>query len=75
MKVYKDKIYYIAAYKSVEDGENIVKKENDVIGRRLNRINLDGTEKEIIFNLTVKGMRIIDISGGNLRQIGQIPEE
>ena len=75
MKVYKDKIYYIAAYKSVEDGENIVKKENDVIGRRLNRINLDGTEKEIIFNLAVKGMRIIDISGGNLRQIGQIPEE
>ncbi|MDE6675933.1 MAG: hypothetical protein K2K19_14175, partial [Acetatifactor sp.] len=117
-QVYGDKIYYSTevikhiAYKSVEDGEDVVKEENDGIGIRLNRMNLDGTEKETIFEYLypgtdqelllqkppymwlitdISGGEIVvevyigsgephpvyrmDVDGGNLRQIGQIPRE
>lgn len=98
MKVYGDRIYYSAVYKSAENGENV--EEDDGAVFRLNRINMDGTGKESVFEtpyrdrqieiMDISGGEIIvkvyigeepdpvyrmDVDGGNLRQIGQIPRE
>ena len=83
VEVYGDKIYYSTevvkhiAYKSVVKGENLVKEEDEGIGVRLNRINMDGTGKEIVFEYLYPGTDqqiledrppymslITDISGG-----------
>lgn len=80
-----DKIYYSTevikhiAYKSVVKGESIVREEDDGIGMRLNRINMDGTGKEVIFEYLYPGTDqqileskppymglITDISGGEV---------
>jgi len=59
--LYKDKIYYNAdivetiRYKSTEDGETKIIEEKDVIGQKVFRMNLDGTEKETIFTYVYPG--------------------
>lgn len=98
MKIYGDRIYYSAVYTSAENGENAEK--DDGIVYRLKRINMDGAEKESIFETSYGDLRIeimdisggeiimevykreepnlvyrMDVDGGNLRQIGQIPRE
>lgn len=117
-ELYRDKIYYSTevikhiAYRSTEHGETHIREEDCVIGMRLNRTNLDGTGKEVIFEYLYPGtdqqllleeppyMALItdisggeavvkvyigngepdpvyrmDVDGGRLRQIGQIPME
>ena len=55
MEIYKGKIYYSTnivenvAYKTVRGGKEKIVEEEDTVGTRLNRMELDGTEKEIIF--------------------------
>lgn len=81
---YKDRIYYSTevrkhiAYMSTEKGETRIREKDCVIGRRLNRINLDGTDRETIFEYLYPGtdqpllpgkppyiaLIIMDISGG-----------
>ena len=99
------------SYRALERDENRIKEEDCVIGMRLNRMNLDGTGKETIFEYLypgtdqqlllneppymglitdISGGEIVvqvyigdepdpvyrmDVDGGNLRQIGQIPRE
>ena len=59
--IYENRIYYSTevvkhiAYKAVENGEEIVREEDDVIGVRLNRINMDGTGKETVFEYLCPG--------------------
>ena len=116
-ELYEGRIYYgeevikHVAYRAVERDENCIKEEDCVIGMRLNRMNLDGTGKETIFEYLypgtdqqlllneppymglitdISGGEIVvqvdigdepdpvyrmDVDGGNLRQIGQIPRE
>lgn len=85
VEVYEDRIYYGTevikhiAYKFVVRGESIVREEDDDIGMRLNRINMDGTGKEVIFEYLYPGTDqqiledqppymslITDISGGEV---------
>lgn len=55
MSVYKEKIYYTAeivenvTYRITQDGREQLTEEEDTVGIRLNRMNLDGTEKETVF--------------------------
>lgn len=58
IKAYGDKIYYSTACKSVDD---------DVV-YRLNRINMDGTGKETVFETPYedRNIKIMDISGGEI---------
>lgn len=85
-ELYRDKIYYSTgviehiAYQSVEHGETCIKEEDCVIGMRLNRMDPDGTGKEIIFEYLYPGTDqqllekkppyymalIMDISGGEI---------
>ncbi|MDE7222758.1 MAG: hypothetical protein K2O34_03120, partial [Acetatifactor sp.] len=84
-EIYRDKIYYSTAvikhiaYRSVEDGETSIKEGDRLIGRRLNRMNLDGTEEETIFEYLYPGTDqqllpapppymglMTDISGGEI---------
>lgn len=54
-KCYDGKIYYSTeivenvTYRNVEDGKEEITKEADAVGVRLNRIEPDGTGKEVIF--------------------------
>lgn len=54
-EVYKGKIYYAAdivenvKYKTWQDGKEQTTEEEDTVGVRLNRISLDGTGKETVF--------------------------
>lgn len=85
VEVYGDRIYYSTevikhiAYKFVVKGESIVREEDEGIGVHLNRINMDGTGKEIIFEYLYPGANqqlleseppymslIMDISGGEV---------
>lgn len=58
---YENKIYYSAnimdniAYKEVRDGKESVVETQDCIGMNLNRINLDGSEKEVVFEYLYPG--------------------
>lgn len=85
-ELYRDKIYYSTevikhiAYMSSERGETLTREEDHVIGMRLNRMNPDGTEKEVIFEYLYPGtdqpllpekppymaLIIADISGGEI---------
>lgn len=53
--IYHGKIYYSSeivenvAYRTVEEGKEQIAEEEAVIGIRLNRMELDGTGKEIVF--------------------------
>lgn len=52
---YEDKIYYSTeitdniTYKEIQDGKESVAEAQDCIGMNLNRINMDGSQKEVIF--------------------------
>lgn len=54
-KLYKGKIYYSTeivenvTYRTMEDGKEQIKEEEDVVGIRLDRMNPDGSGKETIF--------------------------
>ncbi len=54
-RFYDGKIYYSTeivesvTYREVEDGKEEITKEEDAVGVRLNRMELDGTGKEVIF--------------------------
>ena len=54
-EIYKGKIYYSTeivenvAYKTVRDGKELIVEEEDTVGIRLNRMELDGTEKETVY--------------------------
>lgn len=54
-KCYDGKIYYTTeivenvTYRKVEDGKEEITKETDAVGVRLNRMEPDGTGKEVIF--------------------------
>lgn len=53
--IYKEKIYYSTdivenvTYKMMEDGKEQMKEEEDTVGIRLNRMEPDGTGKEVVF--------------------------
>lgn len=66
VQVYGDRIYYSAACGAAENGENAEKEDGVVY--RLNRINMDGTEKESIFETSYGDLRmeIMDICGGEI---------
>lgn len=58
---YKDKVYYSTgivetiSYKSTRGEETRIIEDKDVIGQKLVRMNLDGTEKETIFTYMYPG--------------------
>lgn len=53
--IYQDKIYYGAdvnkmiSYRIINDGIQEIQQKEDTVGLRLYRMNLDGTDKEILF--------------------------
>lgn len=55
LQLYKGKIYYTTEivenikYKTMQEGKEQTAEEEDTIGMRLNRMNTDGTGKEVIF--------------------------
>lgn len=59
--LYRDKIYYSTgimetiSYKSTWDGETRIIEDKDIIGQKVIRMNLDGTEKETIFTYMYPG--------------------
>ena len=61
MEIYKGKIYYATevvetvTYRLTRDGQEQVEEKEDAVGIRLNRLNLDGTGKESIFEYRYPG--------------------
>lgn len=61
IEAYKGKIYYTTeikeeiAYRMMRDGQEELVREEDVVGIRLNRMNLDGTGKESVFDYRYPG--------------------
>lgn len=60
-EIYNGKIYYSTeiveniAYKTMQDGEEQIVEEEDTVGVRLNRVELDGTGKETVFEYRYPG--------------------
>lgn len=60
--IYRDKIYYTediletVRYNYIFRGETSIEEEDWVVGQKLLRMNLDGTEKETIFTYRYPGM-------------------
>ncbi len=61
MEIYKGKIYYATevvetvTYRLTRDGQEQVEEKEDAVGIRLNRLSLDGTGKESIFEYRYPG--------------------
>lgn len=60
--IYQDKVYYSTAiidlirYKSTYKGETRIIEDKDIVGQKVVRMNLDGTEKETIFTCMYPGI-------------------
>lgn len=60
-EIYKGKIYYATeivenvTYKTMKDGKEQIVEEEDIVGTRLNRVELDGTGKETVFEYRYPG--------------------
>lgn len=61
LNLYKDKIYYVSRimeeikYRSVEAGKEAVEEKDYAVGVRLNRVNVDGTGLETVFEYRYPG--------------------
>ena len=61
LNLYKDKIYYVSRimeeikYRSVEAGKEAIEEKDYAVGVRLNRVNVDGTGLETVFEYRYPG--------------------